>query len=229
MTIKTNSHDITVSSVISTTVRKDGKSYPALKFVFDGAVSAEDIAALASGSFTIGEDVQQGYTTLGEISVIVSKITTAEQKAAELETELTEVTEKHDEYVETVGTILPVLDDTTAVKVKTLFPKWEIGVAYVVGDRMIYNDRLYKVQQAHTSQADWTPDIVPSLYVVIDETHEGTMEDPIPAATGMLYEKDKYYIHNDVIYLCIREDTDEGTILQFTPDQLVGQYFEAAE
>lgn len=88
MTIKTNSHDITVSSVISTTVRKDGKNYPALKFVFDGAISAEDIAALASGSFAIGEDVHEGYSTLGEISVIVGKITTADQRVAELEAEL---------------------------------------------------------------------------------------------------------------------------------------------
>ncbi len=226
MIIKTNSHDITVSSVVSTNVNKNGKHYPALKFIFDGEVSSKDLEALTSGEITIGDDVQHGYTTLGEVSVIVGKITTAEQKAAELETELTEVTEKHEEYVETVGTILPVLDDTTAVKVKTLFPKWEIGVAYVVGDRLLYNDRLYKVQQVHTSQADWTPDIVPSLYVVIDETHEGTMEDPIPAATGMLYEKDKYYIHNDVIYLCIREDSEDGTVLQFTPDQLVGNYFQ---
>ena len=88
MTIKTNSHDVTVSSVISTTVRKDGKSYPALKFVFGGAVSAEDIAALASGSFAIDEDVHEGYSTLGEISVIVGKITTADQRVAELEAEL---------------------------------------------------------------------------------------------------------------------------------------------
>lgn len=88
MIIKTNSHDVAVSSVISTTIRKDGKSYPALKFVFDGAVSAEDIAALTSGSFTIGEDAHEGYSTLGEISVIVGKITTADQRVAELEAEL---------------------------------------------------------------------------------------------------------------------------------------------
>jgi hypothetical protein len=227
MIIKTNSHEVDVASVISTNIRRDGKTYSAFKFVFDGAILPEDLEALTSGEITIGEDnVQVGYTTLDEIAVTVGKITTAEQKAAELETELTEITEKHEEYVETVGTILPVLDDGTAVKVKALFPKWEIGVAYIVGDRFTYNDRLYKVQQVHTSQADWTPDAVPSLYVVIDETHEGTMEDPIPAATGMLYEKDKYYIHNNVIYLCIREDGEDGTILQFTPDQLVGNYFQ---
>lgn len=226
MIIKTKTHDITVSSVVSTKISKDGKSYPALKVIFDGPISAEDIAALTSGELVIGDSVQEGYNTLGEVSVIVGKITTAEQDAAELEKELTKVNAEHEEYVETVETILPVLDDETAVKVKTLYPEWVIGKAYAVGDRLLYNDVLYKVQQAHTSQADWTPDAVPSLYVPIDETHAGTLEDPIPAVAGMQYEKDLYYSYNGVIYLCIREDTEGGTVLQFTPDKLVGNYFE---
>lgn len=226
MIIKTNSHDINVSSVISTTIRKDGKSYPALKIIFDGAVSSEDIAALTSGEITIGDTVQEGYNTLSEVAVIVGKITTAEQDVAALESELVKVNAEHEEYVETVETILPVLDDETAVKVKTLYPEWVAGKAYAVGDRLLYKDILYKVQQAHTSQADWTPDIVPSLYVPIDETHAGTLEDPIPAVSGMQYEKDLYYVYDGVVYLCIREDAEGGTVLHFTPDQLVGNYFE---
>ena len=226
MIIKTETRDITVSSVISTKIQNSGKSYPALKFVFDGSISAEDIAALTSGELIIGDSVQEGYNTLGEISMIVGKITTAEQDAAELEKELVKVNAEHEEYVETVETILPVLDDETAVKVKTLYPEWVAGKAYAVGNRLLYKDILYKVQQAHTSQADWTPDAVPSLYVPIDETHAGTLEDPIPATAGMQYEKDLYYIYNSVIYLCIRQDSEEGTVLQFTPDKLVGNYFE---
>lgn len=44
----------------------------------------------------------------------------------------------------------------------------------------------------------------------------------------MVYEKDLYYVYNDVIYLCIREDTEGGTVLHYTPDALVGVYFEVA-
>lgn len=88
MIIKTNSHDVNVASAITATIRKGGKSYPAIKFVFDGAISAEDIAALTSGSFSIGEDVHEGYNTQGEISITVGKITTAEQRIAELEAEM---------------------------------------------------------------------------------------------------------------------------------------------
>lgn len=57
------------------------------------------------------------------------------------------------------------LTDEQAETVTDLYPLWEVGVAYVVGDRRQYNELLYKCVQAHTSQADWTPDVVPALWV----------------------------------------------------------------
>lgn len=45
-----------------------------------------------------------------------------------------------------------------------LFPIWNAGEDYKVGDRVRYEDILYRVLQAHTSQLDWTPDKVPALY-----------------------------------------------------------------
>lgn len=57
------------------------------------------------------------------------------------------------------------LTDEEAETVTALFPDWEDGKAYVVGDRVKYNDLLYRCVQAHTSQADWTPDVVPALWV----------------------------------------------------------------
>ena len=38
---------------------------------------------------------------------------------------------------------------------------------YIVDDLVMYNDTTYKVLQAHTSQADWTPDVAVSLYTKI--------------------------------------------------------------
>lgn len=57
------------------------------------------------------------------------------------------------------------LTDEQAETVTVLFPKWETGIAYEVGDRRQYDGLLYKCVQAHTSQADWTPDAVPALWV----------------------------------------------------------------
>ena len=66
------------------------------------------------------------------------------------------------------------LDDETALTGVELFPTWVVGKEYAVSDRAQYNGTLYKCIQAHTSQADWTPDASPALWVVvsIDEYHE---------------------------------------------------------
>ena len=59
------------------------------------------------------------------------------------------------------------LADETALTGVELFPVWTIGRAYAVDDRVQYGGTLYKCVQAHTSQADWTPDATPALWVVV--------------------------------------------------------------
>ena len=71
------------------------------------------------------------------------------------------------------------LDDETAVTVPSLFTPWTVGEAVNVGDRRYYATRLYKVVQAHTTQADWTPDVTPALWAVLwDPGEAGTIDDP---------------------------------------------------
>lgn len=41
---------------------------------------------------------------------------------------------------------------------------WAPGVAYSVGDRVLYNGSQYVCTIAHTSQSDWTPDVTPALW-----------------------------------------------------------------
>ena len=64
-----------------------------------------------------------------------------------------------------IGLATSYLDDEQAESVTILFPEWEVGKAYAVGDRVRYDDLLYRCVQAHTSQADWTPPAVPALWV----------------------------------------------------------------
>lgn len=59
------------------------------------------------------------------------------------------------------------LDDAAALDAMAIYPVWEIGTAYAVNDRRRYGANLYKCVQAHTSQADWTPDAVPALWVKV--------------------------------------------------------------
>lgn len=119
-------------------------------------------------------------------------------------------------------------DDETALEQKWMYPAWMSGESYDVGERLRYGENLYRVVQAHISQTDWTPDITPALYQIVKIGHSGTIDDPIEAAVGLNYVKDLYYIEESGDkYLCIRQDTDEGTVLYYLPHELVGVYFEA--
>ena len=48
-----------------------------------------------------------------------------------------------------------------------LFPKWTENKAYAVGDRVRYEDILYKCLIAHTSQSDWIPSNAVSLWAKV--------------------------------------------------------------
>lgn len=131
------------------------------------------------------------------------------------------------ELVNLLVEIRPELNDQLALKYSAMYPVWATGIAVEVGQRYQYGDRLYKVGQAHTTQADWTPDATPALWTVIDVEHAGTIDDPIPAVAGMEYEYGKYYIEDGTIYICQRTGEAAGgkITLYYLPSQLIGQYF----
>lgn len=128
--------------------------------------------------------------------------------------------------IEAAATSLPDSDAATAVE---LFPKWVYHVSYIEGNRVSDGGKLYKCQQAHTSQEGWKPSATPALWVVIDVTHAGTQDDPIPASRGMEYEYGKYYLDSEdgKTYKCERigEQSGNKITLQYLPHELVGQYF----
>ena len=57
--------------------------------------------------------------------------------------------------------------DEQALSVPVLYPAWRSETEYHAGDRVLHGGVLYKVLQAHTSQADWTPDATQALWVVV--------------------------------------------------------------
>lgn len=62
------------------------------------------------------------------------------------------------------ATAREVLAPAEAETLSDLYPPWKPGSAYAVNDLCSHNLHLYRVLQAHTSQADWTPDVVPALF-----------------------------------------------------------------
>ena len=63
--------------------------------------------------------------------------------------------------------IVSTFTDENAVKVIDLYPVWTVGIAVAKDSRYQYEGKLYKCVQAHTTQADWQPDVTPALWVIV--------------------------------------------------------------
>lgn len=115
------------------------------------------------------------------------------------------------------------VDDATALRMMSFYPEWEPGKAYDVGHKLTRGGKLYKVLQAHTAQAGWSPENVPAMFTEICETHDGSVEDPIPYSGNMALEQGKYYLQDDEIYLCTRDSINP---VYHALADLVGLYVE---
>lgn len=115
------------------------------------------------------------------------------------------------------------LDDAEALAVKGIYDEWEAGVDVKVHEKRTHGGKLYRCKQAHTTQADRSPDIAPALWEVIDETNAGTLDNPIPYDGNMALEEGKYYEQDGAVYLCIR---DTGNPVYHALADLVGIYVE---
>lgn len=124
-----------------------------------------------------------------------------------------------------------VLDDNTAAQHRDVFDEWAVGMSCKTGQlrRDLLTGLLYRCVQAHTAQEGWNPSLTPAMWTVVDVTHAGTLDDPIPAARGMEYEYGKHYLdpEDGAVYRCARTGEASGgkVTLQYLPHELVGQYF----
>ena len=86
-----------------------------------------------------------------------------------------------------------VTDDAKALAIQEFYDDWEVGVKYEVGTYIRYEEVLYKVITAHTSQSDWTPTSASSLFakVLIDPTGETINEWVQPDSTNPYMTGDK--------------------------------------
>lgn len=98
------------------------------------------------------------------------------------------------------------LDDEQALICVRLYRPWGVGRDYVTGDFVTYGSnsvgdpQLYKVNQNHTSQADWTPDTAPALYSAIGLDDNGYPVWIKPTGAHDAYNKGDIVNYNDVLY-----------------------------
>ena len=83
------------------------------------------------------------------------------------------------------------IDDNTALRMIEFYPEWAADTEYTIGYKVQRNGKLWRVLQAHTSQAGWEPENAASLWTEICESHAGTLEDPIPYSGNMALESGK--------------------------------------
>lgn len=96
------------------------------------------------------------------------------------------------------------LADEDAAKAPMLFDRWSgAGVSYTKGNRVCYEEALYKVLQDHTSQAGWTPTAAPSLFAkVLIPDPSVIPEWEQPGSTNPYMKGDKVK-HNGKVWISI--------------------------
>ena len=98
------------------------------------------------------------------------------------------------------------LDDDKALEVATIYDPWAAGKSYNVGEFVTYgtngvgDPQLYKVVQAHTAQADWTPDAAASLFVAIGLDADGYPVWSQPTGAHDAYNEGDVVDYNGTLY-----------------------------
>ena len=87
------------------------------------------------------------------------------------------------------------IDEITATEHIHTFAPWVSGYNYALGAVRVYGGKLYKCIQAHTSQADWTPNAAVSLW-----TKAGNPAEEWPEWSAPVGAHDAYSIGDKVSF-----------------------------
>lgn len=93
------------------------------------------------------------------------------------------------------------ISDDVALAIPEIFPIWSANsVNYKTGDRVSYENVLYKVLQDHTSQESWKPDVSPSLFAKILTSTDNTPKPWVQPDSTNAYKKGDRVTYNGKIY-----------------------------
>ena len=111
-----------------------------------------------------------------------------------------------EQYFRALQMFAQSLEEEKATEVAYMYDPWELGKSYAVGEFLTYgvngvgDPQLYKVVQAHTSQADWRPDVTPALYVAIGLDEQGYPVWSQPTGAHDAYNKGDIVNYNGALY-----------------------------
>lgn len=161
------------------TIKQDGTA----RKVY-GGYSVTDVGMDESGLVTMRAQRALEPATAAAIEALESNVSTATADAAGA----VQTANAAMEAAQSAGTdpavsafariaIVPMAADMTdaeAISTSTLWPEWSAdGVQYAVGAVVQHSGHLWRCAQAHSSQADWTPEAAASLWSRIDIAADG--------------------------------------------------------
>lgn len=147
-----------------------GNTPEQLRVLFEDTVRTAKMTVQERGQ-TVAE--YEGYTAFYRTEIYTGKIYGVTMYRPE---RLPEVQAEMQQAAIAVAQIqAQTLTDAQALTVKAIYPAYNPeGIQYAKDYKVTYNGELYKCLQAHTSQADWTPDNAPSLWAKVLAGQEGT-------------------------------------------------------
>jgi hypothetical protein len=120
------------------------------------------------------------------------------------------------------------IDGRDALDAVGLYPTWEKlcysgFTAKKAGYKFSYAGILYKTRQpGYTFVSHYAPGVgTEALFEQINETHDGSIHNPIPYSGNMALTAGLYYVQDGVVYRCIR---DTGNPVYNALADLVGLY-----
>jgi chitodextrinase len=108
--------------------------------------------------------------------------------------------EQANAFIKSLVNLRAAATDEQANNAPAIYPAWDIDVEYKTGDRVLFENILYKVLQDHTSQETWIPTESPSLFTrvlipdedIIPEWEQPDSTNPYMTGDKVTYEGKTY-------------------------------------
>lgn len=186
------------------------------KYIKDGAIRKAVHIVIREAGRIILKPTEEQILDAGWVEYVPPKIEPTERKKSPFEICQELVIKQWNERTD--------ISNEEALDYMTIVYEWErfIGQLIPVGKIVAYDGKLWRVRQEHTVMEQYYPSLeTASLYEIIDKEHSGELNDPIPYNPPMEIFNGKYYIEDDIKYLCTR---NSETALSHNLSSLVGLY-----
>lgn len=94
------------------------------------------------------------------------------------------------------------LADADALEAVELFPPWKPDTDYTKGQRVRWDDLLYRlIPDTHHSQSNWPPDLIPAIWARVDDPGEEWPEWRQPLGAEDAYKAGAKVSHNGMHWI----------------------------